>query len=241
MTDPMIESFERWHMSSYGHWHLHSSKEKAHKDARAEIWQEAWGAALASQIPPKLSDNTDSGSQVSDIDRIARECCAPEWHDESAKGWHMGLDLRAFADRVRRHSQECPECDAQARLLGMSAEREAALLAKVDRDEKLLRQALDALARCRDVTGDPAVDKFTYQGEAISAICDRLASAQPVVTVTTWLDEAMRLADDLIEIAWSAGVDTEQTPSSHTEELAAIREPVDAARAALLEHLSKRA
>lgn len=35
-----------------------------------------------------------------DVIRMARECTAPEWWDEPATGWHMGLDLERFAQLV---------------------------------------------------------------------------------------------------------------------------------------------
>lgn len=49
-----------------------------------------------------------------DINRMARECTAPEWHDDSADGWHMGLDLIRFASLVAAAEREaCAKvCDS---------------------------------------------------------------------------------------------------------------------------------
>lgn len=46
-------------------------------------------------------------------------------------------------------SQFCPSCNEQARLLGMGAERELSLLAKVDRLERELAAALEAFEALR--------------------------------------------------------------------------------------------
>lgn len=43
-----------------------------------------------------------------DVIRMARESTAPEWWDEPATGWHMGLDLVGFALLVAQHERE--EC-----------------------------------------------------------------------------------------------------------------------------------
>ena len=46
---------------------------------------------------------------MTDRDQIiawARECTAPEWWDEPATGWHMGMDLARFASLVAAHERE---------------------------------------------------------------------------------------------------------------------------------------
>lgn len=47
--------------------------------------------------------------------RMARECTAPEWQDDSAEGWHMGMDIFRFASLIAAAEREaCAQvCDGQ--------------------------------------------------------------------------------------------------------------------------------
>ena len=56
---------------------------------------------------------------MTDRDQIiawARECTAPEWWDEPATGWHMGMDLVRFASIAQAHeSEQCARVCEEAR------------------------------------------------------------------------------------------------------------------------------
>lgn len=58
--------------------------------------------------------------------RLAKECTAPEWQEET-QGWHMCMDYLKFAAMVLEHGRK-------------------PLIAQIKEDEALMLMALDALS-----------------------------------------------------------------------------------------------